>query len=31
MGPGPRSGAVGTIQSVYIHDPDLNSIEISTY
>jgi catechol 2,3-dioxygenase-like lactoylglutathione lyase family enzyme len=30
-GPGPRSGAVGTIQSVYIKDPDDNSIEIATY
>ncbi|MBV8119958.1 MAG: VOC family protein [Alphaproteobacteria bacterium] len=28
---GPRAGAVGTIQSVYIDDPDQNSIEISTY
>jgi catechol 2,3-dioxygenase-like lactoylglutathione lyase family enzyme len=28
---GPRAGAVGTIQSVYIDDPDRNSIEISTY
>ena len=31
MGPGPRSGAIGTIQSVYITDPDQNSVEISTY
>ena len=31
MGPGPRAGAIGTIQSVYIDDPDLNSIEISSY
>ena len=31
MGPGPRAGAIGTIQSVYIDDPDQNSIEISTY
>jgi catechol 2,3-dioxygenase-like lactoylglutathione lyase family enzyme len=31
MGPGPRSGATGTIQSVYISDPDHNSIEISNY
>jgi hypothetical protein len=28
---GPRAGATGTIQSVYIDDPDHNSIEISTY
>jgi catechol 2,3-dioxygenase-like lactoylglutathione lyase family enzyme len=28
---GPRAGATGTIQSVYIDDPDRNSIEISTY
>jgi catechol 2,3-dioxygenase-like lactoylglutathione lyase family enzyme len=28
---GPRAGAIGTIQSVYIDDPDLHSIEISTY
>lgn len=28
---GPRAGAVGTIQSLYIDDPDRNSIEISTY
>jgi catechol 2,3-dioxygenase-like lactoylglutathione lyase family enzyme len=28
---GPRAGAVGTIQSVYIDDPDGHSIEISTY
>jgi len=28
---GPRAGAIGTIQSLYINDPDLNSIEISTY
>jgi catechol 2,3-dioxygenase-like lactoylglutathione lyase family enzyme len=31
MGPGPRAGAVGTIQSIYIDDPDQNSIEISSY
>jgi len=28
---GPRAGAIGTIQSVYIDDPDRNSIELSTY
>jgi catechol 2,3-dioxygenase-like lactoylglutathione lyase family enzyme len=28
---GPRAGALGTIQSVYIDDPDRNSIEISSY
>ena len=28
---GPRAGAIGTIQSVYIDDPDGNSIEISNY
>jgi catechol 2,3-dioxygenase-like lactoylglutathione lyase family enzyme len=28
---GPRAGAIGQIQSVYIDDPDRNSIEISTY
>src|SRR5580704_7742122 len=28
---GPRAGAIGTIQSVYIDDPDHNSIEISSY
>ena len=28
---GPRAGATGTIQSVYIDDPDGNSIEISHY
>lgn len=31
MGPGPRAGAIGTIQSIYIDDPDRNSIEISSY
>jgi catechol 2,3-dioxygenase-like lactoylglutathione lyase family enzyme len=30
-GPGPRSGAIGTIQSVYIRDPDQNLVEISNY
>ena len=28
---GPRAGAIGTIQSVYIDDPDKNSIEIASY
>jgi catechol 2,3-dioxygenase-like lactoylglutathione lyase family enzyme len=28
---GPRAGAIGTIQSVYIDDPDHNSIEIANY
>ena len=31
MGPSPRAGAIGAIQSVYIDDPDQNSIEISSY
>src|SRR3954468_704827 len=31
MGPGRRTGAIGTIQAVYIDDPDQNSIEISSY
>ena len=30
-GPGPRAGAIGTIQSVYIRDLDQNLIEISNY
>src|ERR1700720_931256 len=30
-GPGARAGAVGTIQSVYIRDPDHNLVEISNY
>src|SRR6266403_1321040 len=28
---GPRAGAIGTIQSVYIDDPDQHSIEIAIY
>ena len=28
---GRNAGAIGTIQSVYIDDPDQNSIEISSY
>ncbi|HVH78118.1 MAG TPA: VOC family protein [Stellaceae bacterium] len=28
---GPRAGAIGTIQSVYVDDPDGHSIEISHY
>ena len=28
---GPRAGAIGTIQSLYIDDPDQHSVEISTY
>jgi catechol 2,3-dioxygenase-like lactoylglutathione lyase family enzyme len=28
---GPRAGAIGTIQSLYVDDPDGNSIEISHY
>ena len=30
-GPGPRAGAIGEIQSVYIRDPDRNLVEISNY
>jgi len=30
-GPGPRTGAVGQLESVYIRDPDDNLVEIATY
>jgi tRNA-Thr(GGU) m(6)t(6)A37 methyltransferase TsaA len=30
-GPGPRTGARGPIESVYVRDPDQNLVEISTY
>lgn len=30
-GPGPRTGALGEITSVYVRDPDGNLIELSTY
>ena len=30
-GPGPRAGAIGTIQSDYIREPNLNLVEISNY
>ncbi len=30
-GLGPRAGAIGAIQSVYIRDPDQNLVELSNY
>ncbi|ACK66364.1 Glyoxalase/bleomycin resistance protein/dioxygenase [Rippkaea orientalis PCC 8801] len=30
-GPLPRTGSIGTLESVYIRDPDLNLIEVSNY
>jgi catechol 2,3-dioxygenase-like lactoylglutathione lyase family enzyme len=30
-GPGSRAGAIGTIRSVYVRDPDRNLVEISNY
>jgi catechol 2,3-dioxygenase-like lactoylglutathione lyase family enzyme len=30
-GPVPRTGAVGTIKSVYVRDPDDNLLEIAVY
>jgi len=31
LGPVPRTGALGPIQSVYIRDPDGNLVEIAAY
>jgi len=31
LGPVPRTGAVGTLNSVYIRDPDKNLLELSSY
>ncbi len=30
-GPVPRTGALGPITSVYVHDPDGNLLELATY
>ena len=30
-GPGPRAGAIGTVQSIYFRDPDQNLIAVSNY
>ncbi len=30
-GPVPRTGAIGSLQSIYLYDPDGNLIEISVY
>jgi catechol 2,3-dioxygenase-like lactoylglutathione lyase family enzyme len=30
-GPGPRTGALGPMTSIYVQDPDLNLIEIASY
>tara|TARA_B100000676_G_scaffold11671_1_gene10747 strand:- start:2670 stop:2795 length:126 start_codon:yes stop_codon:yes gene_type:complete len=31
VGPSDRSGALGTIRSVYFRDPDGNLVEVSNY
>lgn len=30
-GPGPRTGAMGTMTSIYVEDPDGNLVEVATY